>query len=147
VLCFVYGLYDGLQQSFLGGVFTTWICVAMLGFSGTVLYHLLAGHTDNPVNYDLEAGNAAARDGGSGPWRYVAWLGGLLAASALVGFFLALVAFFILFLRTEAQASWLRTLVLTGAAAAFLLVLADALVLDFPQGLLQDSVDLPWPLR
>jgi putative tricarboxylic transport membrane protein len=81
------------------------------------------------------------------PWRYVLWLAGLLVASALVGFFIAIVAFFILFLRVEAQASWVRTVVLTGAAASFLLVLADALVLDFPPGLLQDNVDLPWPIR
>jgi uncharacterized membrane protein YhhN len=77
----------------------------------------------------------------------VAWLGGLLVASALVGFFIAIVAFFILFLRQEARASWPRTLVLTGAAAAFLLLLADQLVLDFPPGVLQDSIDLPWPIR
>ena len=148
LICFVYGFYDGLQQSFLGGVFTTWICVAMIGSSGIVLYQLLAGHTDGPVNYDLEAGYAGAREAGmTGPWRYVAWLGGLLVASALVGFFIAIVAFFILFLRGDARVSWARTVVLTGAAAAFLLVLADALVLDFPPGVLQDSVDLPWPIR
>jgi putative tricarboxylic transport membrane protein len=148
MLCFVYGLYDGLQQSFLGGVFTTWVSMAMIGFSGIVVYHLLAGHTDNAVNYDLEADNAAGQGSGTaGPWRYVVWFAALLLASALVGFFIAIVAFFILFLRAEARASWARTLVLTGAAAAFLLLLADALVLDFPRGVLQDRVDLPWPIR
>jgi hypothetical protein len=37
--------------------------------------------------------------------------------------------------------------VLTGAAAAFILALANALSLNFPGGWLQSAVDLPWPIR
>lgn len=35
----------------------------------------------------------------------------------------------------------------TGSAIVFLIVMAYVFVLDFPAGLLQTYVDLPWPLR
>jgi hypothetical protein len=38
-------------------------------------------------------------------------------------------------------------MVLTAGAAAFVLVLANALNLVFPGGVLQDMYDLPWPFR
>jgi hypothetical protein len=66
---------------------------------------------------------------------------------ALVGFFLALVAFFILFLRIMARCSYLQIAILTAAAAGSILVLANALNLVFPGGLLQEMYNLPWPIR
>jgi hypothetical protein len=36
---------------------------------------------------------------------------------------------------------------MTAAASAFILGLAYMLSLDFPAGLLQRAVDLPWPIR
>jgi TctA family transporter len=145
--CFVYGLFDGLRHSFLGSVFTTWLSAVMLGLTGMVLYRLLRQQIEDPVNYDHEAEGEHVRHAGTlSLSRPILWLAGLLAASALVGFFIAIVGFFILFLRLEARASWRRTAVLTAAASGFLLVLADTLVLDFPPGVLQHYVDLPWPI-
>ena len=146
-VCFVYGLLDGLQHSFLGGVFTTWLSAVMLGFAGMVLYRLLGRQIDHPVNYDHEVEGEHVRHAGTlSLSRPILWLAGLLGASTLVGFFIAIVGFFVLFLRLEAGASWRRTALLSAAGSGFLLVLADTLVLDFPPGLLQHYVDLPWPI-
>ena len=71
----------------------------------------------------------------------------LVAGAALVGFLLASILFFLAFLRGPARCSWRTTLLLTAIANAGLIGVARILVLDFPSGLLQTMVDLPWPLR
>ena len=53
----------------------------------------------------------------------------------------------LLVLRLRAGASIAKTVILTAGAAISILVLAYALSLNFPGGLLQSVVDLPWPLR
>jgi len=75
------------------------------------------------------------------------WLGAFVAAIALVGFFAALIVFFVVFLRVMARISWARIALLTGAACAFMLVLIQALNLVLPGGLAQAYFDLPWPFR
>ena len=70
-----------------------------------------------------------------------------LAGSMLVGFFIAIVAFFIVFLRVKARASWPRIAVLTVLGVSIISAICWFMVLDFPPGLLQDYVDLPWPLN
>lgn len=82
-----------------------------------------------------------------GLWGTLAWFIGLLLLTMLLGFVLALGLFFVLFLRLRAGASWLRTAVLTGGGIGALLILAGILNRDFPGGLLQEMLALPWPFR
>jgi hypothetical protein len=73
-------------------------------------------------------------------------IAGLIVLSALIGFFLALVIFFVTFLRVRAKASWKATILSTLGAAGFLTGLSYVLSLNFPEGILQSIVELPWPL-
>ena len=82
-----------------------------------------------------------------GLWGTLAWFAGLIAATWFVGFILALVGFLVTFLRVRAGAGWVKTLVLTAAGIGFMMLMAAALNRDFPPGLLQGAVDLPWPLK
>ena len=82
-----------------------------------------------------------------GLWSTLAWFASLIAATWVVGFILALIGFLIAFLRVRAGSSWQMTLVLTACGIGFMCVMAGALNRDFPPGLLQDMVDLPWPLK
>ena len=82
-----------------------------------------------------------------GLWGTLAWFAGLIAATWVVGFILALAGFLVTFLRVRAQAPWPKTLILTACGLALMCVMAGALNRDFPPGLLQDAVDLPWPLK
>lgn len=81
-----------------------------------------------------------------GLWSTLAWFAGLIAATGLVGFILALTGFLVTFFRYRAGATWLKTLLLTAAGIALMCFMADILNRDFPPGLLQEFVDLPWPL-
>ncbi len=93
----------------------------------------------------LEAGD---EDGAAphGLWGTLAWFGFLLGLASLVGFIIALTIFFMAFLRIRAGCSWMQTGILTAAAVGLMCFLGGVLGRDFPPGLLQDYVDLPWPL-
>nr|WP_321443241.1 tripartite tricarboxylate transporter permease [uncultured Cohaesibacter sp.] len=81
-----------------------------------------------------------------GLWSTLAWFASLIIATWFVGFILALIGFLITFLRVRAGAGWAKTFILTAAGITLMLVMAGALNRDFPPGLLQSMVDLPWPL-
>jgi hypothetical protein len=96
------------------------------------------------LRHDGEEG-ADTEQGGF--WTYLLWFAGLVAGTALVGFLIASIVFFIAFLRGPARCGWRTTLVLATIANVALIGVAKILVLDFPSGLLQSMMDLPWPLR
>jgi ABC-type sulfate transport system permease component len=81
-----------------------------------------------------------------GLWPTLAWFAFLLALTAVVGFILALGLFLLSFLRIRAQLTWLTSLLYTGSGIVFMCLMAWLLNRDFPPGLLQKIVDLPWPL-
>mgnify|MGYP003634162158 FL=1 len=117
-------------------------------FGVILLVHLWRGHSDHPAFYDYEiVGDHVGNEGNSWFWTGPAWIGGLVVATAVIGFFLAMIGFFLAFLRLRAGASWLRTVIITVSAAAFILALAYMLSLNFPSGWLQSAYDLPWPIR
>jgi hypothetical protein len=112
-----------------------------------VLVKLLRGRLADPVNFDneVEAGYSTDSSITSLP-HYVYWLTGLVLGCYLFGYLIAIGLFFVVFLLLKARTSMIKTLSLTGAALAFLVVLSHLMVLDMPRGLLQEMVQLPWPL-
>jgi hypothetical protein len=140
---FGFTLLEGMKNSFLAMLFP--VVVACVGGAAALL--VLVAQARGPkfagsANFDTDAG---ARDGG--PWRFLGWFIGFIAVTGLVGFFLALIVYFVAFLRLVARSGWVQTLLLTAAAALSTLALAWSLNLVLPGGLLQEAYDLPWPLR
>ena len=78
-------------------------------------------------------------------WPTLAWFAFLLALTALVGFVLALAVFLVSFLRLRAGLAWLSVFIYSAAGIIFIGAMAWTLNRDFPPGLLQSMVDLPWP--
>ncbi|WP_028021578.1 tripartite tricarboxylate transporter permease [Enterovibrio calviensis] len=146
-LAFLYCIYDGFQQSFLGGIFTIVIGCLMSALSGIVLWQLLTKPSTDPVYFDLEyeQGYALNKDATS-MMHYLYWLLALIVGCYLVGYVIAITVFFIAFLVVKAGVSLPRASLLTALAVGFLLFLTDAMVLELPVGLLQEYVELPWPL-
>lgn len=79
-------------------------------------------------------------------WGTLSWFAGLLVLSSLLGFILALGLFFLAFFRIRAGLGWARTLFLSTAGIVFISFMAGSLNRDFPPGLLQSLIKLPWPL-
>ena len=102
-----------------------------------------------PENHSLFADFERGGEDASAPhglWATLGWFALLLVLSCLLGFVLAATIFFLAFLRIRADVSWRRSLTLTAIAIGFLCFLAGTLGRDFPPGLLQEFVRLPWPL-
>ena len=144
---FVFTLYETLGLSLLGSIFPVSVAIAGLLASLFVLWPQARGNRHSGAVFDGEA----IRDDDDGSMsliRYVGWLAAFVAIIALVGYFLALMIFFVAFLRIVAKAGWLQTLLLTALAAVVLMALTSGLNLVLPEGLLQDRFydQLFWPL-
>jgi len=140
---FAFTFAEGMKNSWLAMIFP--VAVACVG--GACALWVLVAQARGAVaagsaNFDTEAG---AKD--RGPWPFLIWFGGFIALTGLLGFFAALVLFFLAFLRGVARCPWWQVLVLTACACGFILALASSLNLVFPGGVLQARVDLPWPFR
>ncbi len=143
---FAVAVHDALGQSFLGQVFPLIMAGAGAGFTALLILYLVVAPQGHVVAMDLETGRLPVSEGGprSVP-ESLFWVAALVALTAILGFFAALVLFFIAFLKLRARATWLMTAVLTAGCAAFILTLANALNLRFPGGWLQEVYRLPWP--
>ena len=141
-------LWDASAHSLLGAVFPLGVAVVGLVFGAILLIHLSRGHKDHPAFFDYEiVGDHVGNEGNGWFWAGPAWIAALVLGTAVFGFYIAMIGFFLAFLRLRANASWSRTLILTACAAGFILGLAYMLNLNFPAGWLQSAFDLPWPFR
>jgi len=81
-----------------------------------------------------------------GLWPTMAWFASLLVLSSLIGFILALCLFLFAFMRIRAGLNHLKAAIYTASGIALMCFMAWTLNRDFPPGLLQEFVNLPWPL-
>ena len=139
---FAYALQQSLGWSYLGQVFPLGVAAPALAGVAAVL-GILAFSGRHPVVFDTE--DLIQRRPKSMEY-FLAWLAAFLLASAVVGFLLGLALFFVAFLAVEARATARRVAILTLSAVGFLVAMAWLFVLDFPRGLLQEWVRMPWPL-
>ena len=79
-------------------------------------------------------------------WSTLAWFAMLLILTSLLGFILALLIFLLSFMKVRAGLSWVATVIYSASGIAFICLLAHLLNRDFPAGVLQSIVKLPWPL-
>ena len=71
----------------------------------------------------------------------------LLIGLAVLGFVLGVLVFICAFLRIKARVGWARTVLGASGVIGVLSLLSHLLVFDYPGGLLQQLVELPWPLN
>ncbi|WP_170577557.1 tripartite tricarboxylate transporter permease [Ruegeria arenilitoris] len=133
-----YNMTDKIVPLLIGSV-SLFCCVILL-------VQMMRRPEGDPIFADKEiAGEDASAP--HGLWSTLAWFASLIAATWVVGFILALLGFLIAFFRIRSGADWRLTLILTACGIGFMCFMAGALNRDFPPGLLQDMVSLPWPLK
>lgn len=133
-----YNMTDKVIPLFVGG-FSLACCLILL-------VQMMRRSEGDSIFADKEVAGEDA-DAPYGLWSTLAWFGGLIVATWFVGFIIALVGFLVAFFRVRAGAGWGKTLILTACGIGFMCIMAGALNRDFPPGLLQGAVDLPWPLK
>ncbi len=140
---FAFAIWDAAGHSFLGRVFPLYMFSAGALFTAATLGFLMFAPVGTAAAFDNEPRQLS--EGARNMWEGLIWIAVLIGLTALFGFIIALVTFFIGFLRLRAGATWLMTAILTAGATGFILTLANALNLRFPGGWLQDITRLPWP--
>ena len=139
----LYAIWSSQELSPLGNMFPTSVGVVTLGLCVYLGAMLLFGSPENSANFDIEQDTGIVA-GKSAIWRNAGWFGVLVAITAVLGFVLGTVSFFVAFLRLKAQVSWGMTMLLTTAALVVLTILTNFLLVELPAGLLSLYVDLPW---
>ncbi len=110
-----------------------------------LLFRMIRAPETDTVFADREAEGEDA-EAPHGLWGTLAWFGSFLVLCSLLGFILALALFLIVFIKVRAGVKWPKTLVLTSCGILLMCIMAGALNRDFPPGLLQTFVELPWPI-
>ncbi|MEL7117118.1 MAG: tripartite tricarboxylate transporter TctB family protein, partial [Pseudomonadota bacterium] len=117
--------------------------VSLVGGVIILVQMMLKPETD-AVFADRESANEEGNT--HGLWATLAWFIGLLILTMLLGFILALAIFLFAFIHLRAGRSLGFAAAYTAAGIAFMCFMAGILNRDFPPGMLQRYVDLPWPL-
>ena len=115
------------------------------GFGVLLLVRMIRAPETDVIFADREAAGEDA-EAPHGLWKTLSWFAVLLVLSSLLGFILALAIFLVTFIRVRAGKSWDKALLFTAGGLALMCFMAGVLNRDFPPGLLQIFVELPWPL-
>jgi TctA family transporter len=145
---FAYGVASSYNLSFLGAVFPTAISTLMLCFTGLIVWQQLMASPGHSTHYDQElAAQVKGEHDGKSVWPSVAWFAFLFGLTTLLGFILSLAIFIVGFLVTRSNLGWARSVMYASVCIGFMMGIGHYMTLDFPAGLLQRMVELPWPLK
>lgn len=133
-------VYDSFQHNFLGAVFPGGISIVMflimtytLFFNTTWLSKTLNSNFSNKDTKEM--------------FQSFSWIIFLVVLISFFGFIIGIIALFIILMRKKTSLNWIKTLAITLSGISLMLILSHFMVLDFPSGLLQEFVKLPWPLK
>ena len=141
-----YVIWEMSNVTFLGRVFPMSVAVVTLMLL-IALFALCLRDRPSYALQDTEREWGADERPVHSVWHYQGWILGLLAASALLGFVLGIFVYIAVFLRVKARVAWPRAALAASGAVIVLSVLSHILVLDYPEGILQRLVAMPWPFN
>ena len=146
IAAMAFSLYDVSKLAFLGKIFPLCAGALALVFAVFGLILLLKRDPTNPMIFDSEVGWRGGEEGYKvGLYYYMGWLVAFFALIALIGFLPAIAVYFIVFLKRESEAKWTSILLMAGSVVGALAVMSYVFVLQFPDGVLQNLVAMPWP--
>ncbi|WP_415715646.1 tripartite tricarboxylate transporter permease [Roseibium sp.] len=137
-------LQDGMNFNQLTGLFPMVASISALLFFAPLAAAMLLKKAPSGVFFDAE--RVADKSKPSAEF-FLGLLAGMLLLAALVGFVLGIATFIFLFLWLRANVAWWKALLGAGGFVLFLGVLSNQLTLQYPTGLLQSWITLPWPLQ
>jgi TctA family transporter len=140
----VYTIYDAWHLEFLGKVFPISAAVITLVLLAAAVLHF-ARNRPNYVFYDSEREWAESERPVHSDLHFQAWILGLLAAIGLFGFILGSFVYIVVFLVVKAGTRWHWAVVGAAGAVVVFSLFGYFLALEYPRGLLQVLVEMPWP--
>lgn len=144
-----YVVYESMRLTFLARVFplsVALITLALLAAMAAVFLRKDRGRAAY-LFYDAERRQEGEERPTHSELHYLLWILGLLGAMGLVGFVAGIFAFIVAFLRVKAGVAWHKAGIAASIAVIVLGVLSHLLVLDYPRGVVQQLVEMPWPFN
>ncbi|NVM25359.1 MAG: hypothetical protein HWN70_05515 [Desulfobacterales bacterium] len=152
ILALGYGIYEAMSFGFLAKIFPLYMSLFCLILAfinlGLEIRRSLRETQDSGVGLvDLES-----------DWgipmtavieRFCLFLGILLllyASIFLVGYPLSITIFLVLFYRFITKTAWWAALAAGFAGLGFISLISRLMVIDWPSGIIQNWIHLPWPL-
>ena len=133
-------VYDSFKHNFLGGVFPGAISLIMfIVMTYTLFFNQRWLSKALNSSYSLED----TKD----MFYAFSWIIFLVVLVSLFGFIIGIVILFIAVMKNKTEMPLIKILTVTTGGVALMLLLSHFMVLDFPSGLLQEYVQLPWPLK
>ncbi len=152
VVGFGYGVYEAFSYAYLAKIFPLYISLAMFVLACINLLqeirtswkeaeHSGVGFVDLEAKWDMAMVEVLK--------RFCYFLGIVLvlyASISLIGYSLSITLFIIVFYRFITNTNWWVAIVAGLAGLGFISLISKLLVIDWPSGVLQNWISLPWPL-
>lgn len=130
---------DVIDKPFLASVFPLAAAGVTFAMMIVVLYGQARGGASSKVLTDMDLSEPP----NEGLWGYLAWVAGLVAVSAVIGFPLGLAVFVFLFTATKAKLNVIYAALAGALTLGCLSLLAHFLVLSYPGGFIHSFIDMP----
>ena len=134
--------FDGFSYGTLGKIFPIIIGGTTALMLTAVLFQQYRATTASSILYDAEI----KIESENSEFYYIGWILAYFAMMGLVGFAYGSMAFIGVFTAVKVGESVKRNAFLGVAAVIFLMIMAYFLTLEYPPGLLQMMIELPWYL-
>ncbi|MDP2399469.1 MAG: tripartite tricarboxylate transporter permease [Burkholderiales bacterium] len=142
----LYAIYDTWNLQFLGKVFPVAVTLITLTLLIAAVA-LFSRKRPDYVFFDSERDWGGDNRPVHGDLHFQGWILALLAAIGLLGFILGVFIYIAAFLRVKAGVRWSRAIASALAAIVVMSLFGHLFVLQYPTGLLQSVVEMPWPLN
>jgi TctA family transporter len=138
----VYAFVDSFSYTWYGGIFMQIVAIAAILLMLPLLFQTVRTQTAAGFLYDGERDI----DADYSDYHFLGWILGMFALVGLVGFPFGCALFIYLFIEKKVEHSPLKHALMGIAGVTFLGIMSYFLTLRYPQGLLQQVIDMPWYL-
>jgi len=145
LVLFAFGIYafaDSFSYTWYGGIFMQIVAIIMLLLMIPLLVQISRSQTASGALYDGERDLETTHS----DYHYLGWILGMFALVALVGFPFGCALFIFLFMQKKVGNHPLKHALMGISGVTFLGIMSYFLTLRYPQGLLQQVIDMPWYL-
>ena len=141
----VYTIFVTDHLQYLGKVFPISIGIFLSIFCSIIGAQMYFGNSGAKVFHDTE--NLIGQDPKiRSQWLTIFWFISPLFLSVFIGFYISIGLFVIIFLNKIAKKNKVFSILSGILVWIFLSLISHFMVMDFPPGILQSYIELPWPL-
>ncbi|MGD8811014.1 MAG: tripartite tricarboxylate transporter permease, partial [Gammaproteobacteria bacterium] len=135
-----YAFADSFRYTWYGGIFMQIVAIVTIVLMVPLLAQSFRTRTADGILYDGERDLTTDYS----DYHYLGWILGMFGLVALVGFPFGCALFIFIFIQKKVGNNPLKHALMGISGVAFLGVMAYFLTLRYPQGLLQQVIEMPW---